>query len=121
MQLREEKMAKMTAALDALTKETEAARAFSAANVQFAEHLGTEPLLSVGRLRRGGTPASPSRSPRPSAAHLAMRTALEQPHGRAIYARSSDRSEPAASDNDPSAASSSADAKGPSSPSSTTS
>ena len=67
---------------------------FSAANVQFADHLGTEPLISVGRLRRGGTPASPSRSPRPTAAHLAMRTALEQPHGRAIYARRKTTVEP---------------------------
>lgn len=61
VQLREEKMAKMTAALDALTKETEAARAFSAANVQFAEHLGTQPLISVGRPGPGGDRVHASR------------------------------------------------------------
>ncbi|MCB9575116.1 MAG: transposase [Kofleriaceae bacterium] len=101
---------------------------FSAANVQFADHLGTEPLISVGRLRRGGTPASPSRSldPAPPTSPCVppsnSRTAAPStPAARPPSSPSSDRSEPAASDNCPSAASSRTDANGPSSPSFTTS
>ena len=61
---------------------------FSAANVAFAEHMGTEPFLSVGKHRNNGTVAAPTPTPQSlSPARIAMRAVLETPRGRAMYAR----------------------------------
>jgi transposase len=61
---------------------------FSAANVAFAEHIGSEPYISVGKHRNNGdqaqAPALPQHTTGPK---LAMRAALETPEGRATYAR----------------------------------
>jgi transposase len=68
---------------------------FSAANVQAAEEMGTQPLISVGRHKNDGTP-NPA-SPRPNQqtpARLAMRAELQSPEGRAIYARRKSTVEP---------------------------
>lgn len=61
---------------------------FSAANVRFAEHMGCEPLLSVGKHRNdGGQTTAPKTPQGKSPARLAMRAALDSPDGRATYAR----------------------------------
>jgi transposase len=61
---------------------------FSAANVRFAEHMGSEPLISVGKHRNDGRPSSVTPTPRnQTPARLAMRARLETPAGRAAYAR----------------------------------
>jgi hypothetical protein len=62
---------------------------FSAENVRAAEHMGTEPLISVGGHQRNGLPDDST----PVLAHLrtderaAMRARLRSPAGRAAYAR----------------------------------
>jgi len=62
---------------------------FSVENVRAAEHMGTEPLLSVGGHHRNGLPDDST----PRLAHLcteeraAMRARLISPAGRAAYAR----------------------------------
>jgi transposase len=61
---------------------------FSAANVQFAEHMGTVPLISVGKHRNDGTlPAGEAPGRHRTVARLEMRARLETPEGRARYAR----------------------------------
>lgn len=69
---------------------------FSAENVRFAEHMGTEALISVGKHRNDGRPQEPS-SLRPqdqTPAKQAMRTALATPEGRETYARRKSTVEP---------------------------
>lgn len=68
---------------------------FSEANVGFAEAMGTEPFISVGKHRRDGTPSAPSahvqhRTP----AKQAMRAILESGRGHAIYAKRKSTVEP---------------------------
>jgi transposase len=61
---------------------------FSAANVRFAEHVGSEPYISVGKHRNDGAPGSAPQTPQSlSPARVAMRAVLETPAGRAAYAR----------------------------------
>jgi transposase len=61
---------------------------FSAANVRFAEHMGCEPYISVGKHRNDGTPATtPATLQSQTPARVAMRAVLETPTGRAAYAR----------------------------------
>ena len=61
---------------------------FSAANVRAAEHMGTEPFISVGKHRNDGTQEATASHPQArSPARLAMRARLETPDGRAAYAR----------------------------------
>jgi transposase len=68
---------------------------FSVANVRFAEHVGTEPLISVGKHRNDGTQTAPPPLPhRLTPTHLAMRAALASPAGRATYARRKTTVEP---------------------------
>jgi len=61
---------------------------FSAANVWAAEHMGTEPFISVGKHRNDGSqttvPALPQHQTPP---RKAMRARLETAAGRAAYAR----------------------------------
>jgi transposase len=60
---------------------------FSAANVRFAEHMGTEPFIAVGKHRNDGSQEpAPSQLNRRSPAQLAMRATLETPRGKATYA-----------------------------------
>jgi len=60
---------------------------FSAANVQFAEHMGTEPFISVGKHRNDGQPVeAPSQPNHHTPAKQAMRAVLETADGRATYA-----------------------------------
>jgi transposase len=61
---------------------------FSASNVRVAEHMGTEPFISVGKHHNDGrqTAAAPSLT-HLSPARLAMRRRLDAPDGRAAYAR----------------------------------
>jgi hypothetical protein len=68
---------------------------FSAENVCFAEHMGTEPFISVGKHRNDGalTDSSPHIQHR-TTARLSMRAALESQRGRAIYARRKWTAEP---------------------------
>jgi len=59
---------------------------FSAKNVRAAEHMGTEPFLSVGKHRNDGTTENlPAHYNTPR--RLAMRALLETPRGRAAYSR----------------------------------
>jgi transposase len=59
---------------------------FSADNVRAAEHLGMEPLISVGKHRNDGTQdALPAYYQTPT--RLAMRAVLETQRGHAAYAR----------------------------------
>lgn len=63
---------------------------FSAANVHFAERMGTLPVISVGKHHNSGLPhgeerALPSHQANPE--RVAMRTFLESPEGHALYAR----------------------------------
>lgn len=61
---------------------------FSAANVRAAEHMGTEPFISVGKQRNDGTQAEGAPLPQhQTEAKLAMRATLATQEGRAIYAR----------------------------------
>lgn len=61
---------------------------FSAANVQLAEHMGTVPLISVGKHRNDGTlPSGDAPGRHRTVARLEMRARLEAPEGRARYAR----------------------------------
>ena len=61
---------------------------FSAANVWAAEHMGTEPFISVGKHRNDGSQAAaPSLSHHLTLPRKAMRARLETPAGRAAYAR----------------------------------
>jgi transposase len=61
---------------------------FSARNVEFAERMGSEPFISVGKQRNDG-----SQTPTPPLPHhetparIAMRATLISPTGRAAYAR----------------------------------
>jgi hypothetical protein len=61
---------------------------FSAANVRFAEHMGTEPFISVGKHRNDGRLADAKLHPNDlTPTKIAMRTTLESERGRAAYAR----------------------------------
>jgi transposase len=61
---------------------------FSAANLWAAEHMGTEPFISVGKHRNDGTQADDDATPhRATPARIKMRAILETPEGRAAYAR----------------------------------
>ena len=61
---------------------------FSTAALRFAEHMGVEPFISVGKHHNDGSqvnvPASPQHR---SEAKLQMRSILDTPRGRALYAR----------------------------------
>jgi transposase len=58
---------------------------FSAANVWAAEHMGTEPFISVGKHRNDGAPAPAHR--RETLPRIKMRATLASAEGRAAYAR----------------------------------
>jgi IS5 family transposase len=59
---------------------------FSATNVRAAEHMGTEPFISVGKHRNDGTPTElPAHYNTPT--RQAMRALLQSPRGKAAYAR----------------------------------
>lgn len=61
---------------------------FSAANIRAAEHMGTEPFISVGKHRNDGTQAdAPARPNHANPARVMMRAILDTPEGRAAYAR----------------------------------
>jgi len=61
---------------------------FSAANVAAAEHMGTEPFISVGKHHNDGRQVPVRPHPQSmSPARVAMRDVLETPRGRAAYAR----------------------------------
>lgn len=61
---------------------------FSAAAVRLAEHIGTEPFISVGKHRNDGAPISGVSRPQDrTAAKLEMRALLETKRGREAYAR----------------------------------
>jgi hypothetical protein len=61
---------------------------FSAAAVAFAEHMGVEPFISVGKHRNDGTPAPATEvTNRCTETRLAMRALLDSERGRQIYAR----------------------------------
>jgi transposase len=61
---------------------------FSAANVSFAEHIGAEPFISVGKHRNDGSQdVSAETLVSRSAAGRAMRAELATARGRAAYAR----------------------------------
>lgn len=59
---------------------------FSAANVRFAEQMGTEPFTSVGKHRNNGNP-EPLPPHYNTPARTSMRTLLASRRGHAIYAR----------------------------------
>jgi transposase len=61
---------------------------FSAAAVQFAEQMGAEPFISVGKHRNDGAPIEATAAPQHcSVAKLRMRALLESERGRKAYAR----------------------------------
>lgn len=61
---------------------------FSAAAVRFAEHMGVEPLISVGKHRNDGSQASIGDFPQDrTEAKLQMRALLESDRGQRLYAR----------------------------------
>jgi transposase len=61
---------------------------FSAANVRAAEHMGTEPFISVGKHRNDGVLDADKTLPNHvTVERRAMRARLETPEGRAAYAR----------------------------------
>lgn len=61
---------------------------FSAANVRLAEHMGTEPFLSVGGHHNDGSQHDAYPRPqRQTPERIAMRRRLDEPYGRAAYAR----------------------------------
>lgn len=60
---------------------------FSEAAVRYAEHIGVEPFISVGKHRNDGTQeAAPDRPQNRTDAKLRMRAVLESERGREIYA-----------------------------------
>ena len=60
---------------------------FSADAVRYAEHIGVEPFVSVGKHRNDGTQdATLERPQHRTAAKLQMRATLETERGREIYA-----------------------------------
>jgi hypothetical protein len=68
---------------------------FSAANSHFAENMGTEPFISVGKHRNDGVQATPASQPNHhTPAKQAMRAVLDTPAGRAAYARRKSTVEP---------------------------
>lgn len=68
---------------------------FSEANVRFAERMGTEPFLAVGKHRNDGSQVPAQETPQQQTpARAAMRAKLETPRGRAIYARRKSTVEP---------------------------
>lgn len=68
---------------------------FSAENVRFAEHIGTEPFISVGKHRNDGGQQEPSQLPQHNTpAKQAMRAVLTSPQGRETYARRKSTVEP---------------------------
>lgn len=68
---------------------------FSAENVRFAEHMGTEPFISVGKHRNDGHLAGQALLPQHNTpAKAAMRAALASPEGRETYARRKSTVEP---------------------------
>ena len=61
---------------------------FSAANVRAAEHLGTEPFISVGKQRNDGGQTESSSAPQfRTEAKLRMRAVLDSSRGKRAYAR----------------------------------
>ncbi len=61
---------------------------FSTDNVRAAEHMGTVPVISVGKHHNSGEPRAVALTPQQrNPVRVAMRDYLESPHGRAIYAR----------------------------------
>ena len=61
---------------------------FSAPNIRAAEHLGTEPFISVGRHQNEGSPEEPAPIiNRQTAERRAMYARLETKEGHAVYAR----------------------------------
>ena len=68
---------------------------FSAANVGYAEHMGTEPFIAVGKHKNDGTqaPAHPWAHHNTSE-RVAMRARLDSTRGRAAYARRKSTVEP---------------------------
>ena len=61
---------------------------FSAAAVRFAEHIGTEPFISVGKHRNDGAPTDELPLPQhQTVARVKMRAILETERGRQAYAR----------------------------------
>lgn len=61
---------------------------FSAAAIRFAEHMGVEPFISVGKHRNDGSQVDTSSSPQHrSEAKLKMRALLDTQRGRQTYAR----------------------------------
>jgi len=68
---------------------------FSTANVRAAEHMGTEPFISVGRHKNCGTQeADISIQNRRTPERAMMRARLETPEGKAAYARRKATAEP---------------------------
>jgi IS5 family transposase len=66
---------------------------FSTENVRAAEHMGTEPLISVGKHRNDGTPSELRQGHRTDE-RLAMLATLDTRAGRAAYARRKSTVEP---------------------------
>jgi len=66
---------------------------FSMENVRAAEHMGTEPLISVGKHRNDGTPGE-LRPDYRTDTRLAMRATLETRAGRTAYAKRKSTVEP---------------------------
>ena len=61
---------------------------FSTAAVRFAEHVGVEPFISVGKHRNDGSPKTAPQAPQHRTdAKLRMRALLESERGREIYSR----------------------------------
>lgn len=61
---------------------------FSAAAVRFAEHIGTEPFIAVGKHRNDGSPTDELSLPQhQTTARLKMRALLGTERGRQAYAR----------------------------------
>jgi transposase len=68
---------------------------FSAANVRFAEHMGTEPFISVGKHHNDGRPADAQPAlQHATPARMMMRAILGTREGRAAYARRKSTVEP---------------------------
>lgn len=68
---------------------------FSAENVRLAEHMGTEPFISVGKHRNDGGPQEPSPLPQHNTpTKQTMRATLASPQGRETYARRKSTVEP---------------------------
>lgn len=68
---------------------------FSEENVRFAERMGTEPFISVGKHRNDGAQEDcPPHLQHQTAAKLSMRAMLESPRGHAVYARRKSTAEP---------------------------